>query len=119
MLSEVEIICLTLIAAAIAATSQYLMKRSIHKFNINIKGIFSLFKNKFLILSILVYLVSLVFYLIALSSGELSFVYPTFASTFLFVFIIAKLKLNEPITLHRGVGLVLIVIGIIIVALTY
>lgn len=119
MLNEIEIVGLTLMAAAVAATSQYLMKKSIHKFSIDIKGIFSLLKNKVLILSIFVYLISLIFYLIALSSGQLSFVYPTFASTFLFVFIIAKLKLNEPITLYRGVGLTLIVIGIIIVAMTY
>jgi uncharacterized membrane protein len=119
LLNEIEVIGFTLIAAAIAATSQYLMKKSIHKFSIDLKGIFSLFKNKFLIISIFVYLISLVFYLIALSSGELSFVYPTFATTFLFVFIIAKLKLNEPITLYRGIGITLIVIGVIIVAMTY
>ncbi|MEM0201051.1 MAG: hypothetical protein QXD23_01465 [Candidatus Micrarchaeaceae archaeon] len=119
MLNEFEVIGLTLFAAAIAATSQYLMKKSIHKFNISIKGIFSLLKNKFLLVSIFVYLISLVFYLIALSSGELSFVYPTFASTFIFVFIIAKLKLNETMTLHRSIGLILIVLGIFIVAMTY
>ena len=119
MFNEIEIILLTLIAAMIAAVSQYIMKSSVHKFSLNIKGGLSLFKNKGLVFGIVIYLLSLVFYLTALSSGQLSFVYPTFASTFIFVFLIAKFKLNENITNRRGVGLLLIIIGIIIIAMTY
>ena len=119
LIEEVIIIGLTLVAAAIAAVSQYIMKNAVHKFTFNIKGWISLFKNKMLIVGIGIYLFSLIFYLAALSSGELSFVYPTFASTFIFVFLIAKFKLNESITIKRGAGLMLIIIGIILVALTY
>ncbi len=119
LLGELDIILLTLIAAAIAAISQYIMKRSVHKFTLSIDGGISLLKNKGLLVGIGVYLSSLVFYLTALSSGELSFVYPTFASTFVFVFLIARFKLGEGIGLKRGLGLMLIVLGIIIVAMTY
>lgn len=119
LLGELDIILLTLIAAAIAAISQYIMKRSVHKFTLSIDGGISLLKNKGLLVGIGVYLSSLVFYLTSLSSGELSFVYPTFASTFVFVFLIARFKLGEGIGLKRGLGLMLIVLGIIIVAMTY
>ncbi len=121
MLGEFQIIALTLVAAAIAAFSQYVMKNAVHKFSFSFSGtgIFSLLKNKRLLVGVGIYLVSLVFYLVALSSGQLSFVYPTFASTFVFVFLFARFRLHESITYRRYVGLALIILGIVLVALTY
>ncbi|MGC8479583.1 MAG: hypothetical protein ACP5M9_02860 [Candidatus Micrarchaeia archaeon] len=119
LVNEFYIIALTFIAAGIAAISQYILKRSVHKFEFGIKGVISLIKNKYLILGIGIYLVSLIFYLVALSSGELSFVYPTFASTFIFIFLISHFKLNEKMNMHRLLGLIFIILGIFIVALTY
>ncbi len=115
---ELYILILTLIAALIAAFSQYIFKRSLPKFKMNLKGILSLFKYPWLITAGLMYVVSLIIYLFALKSGELSFVYPAFASTFIFVLLIAKFSLKEHMSANQIVGLLLVFIGIFLVTMT-
>ena len=119
MYQEESIIVITLIAAAFAAFAQYLFKRYVPAFDLKKHHIKQLFKNKGLWAGGVVYLVSLVIYLKALKTGELSFVYPTFASTFIFVSIISRYLLGEKFNRKRVFGILLIIIGITIVALTY
>lgn len=95
------------------------MKRSIKEFRLNPREILKLVTNKGLVCGILLYFVGAVFYLFALSSGELSFVYPIFASTFLFVLILSIFVLKEKTSWVRVVGVGLVVLGIVLVALTY
>ncbi len=119
MFGEVEIIALTLVAAALAATSQYFMKKYVHKFQFDIKGALTLLKNRGILVSIGLYFFSAVFYLLALNSGELDFVYPIFASTFIFVLIISAVMFREHIGKKRLLGVLLVVFGIVIIAMTY
>jgi len=119
MLSELSIIAMTLLAAVIAAVAQYVFKRSVPRFDFKKGGIRSLVKSKGIWAGGIIYLVSLVVYLKALGSGQLSFVYPTFASAFVFVTLISHFLLREKLNLKRVSGIALVVIGIIIVALTY
>ncbi len=107
-------------AALLAATAQYFFKKYIRHFNVNMKGIYELAKNKHAILGLFLYLASFVIYIYALSKApSISFVYPVFASSFVFVFIISRIKFGEEINLKRYVGIALVIIGIIIVAFTY
>lgn len=119
MLDELDIVILTIISAAIAAGSQYFMKNSIHKFRLNISGIISLLKNKGVMAGIGMYLLGSVFYLFALDSGELSFVYSIFSSTFIFVLLISYFVLREGISKTRLLGTALIILGILVIAFTY
>jgi uncharacterized membrane protein len=119
MVSEIVIVSATLCAAFIAALAQYLFKRSMPKISLNPRSLFLLIKDKGIVLGALLYLVSLVIYLYALRHGELSFVYPTFASAFVFVFLMSHFVLKEGISRRRALGMAAIIAGIIIVAVTY
>ncbi len=116
MLSKPVVIIITLIAAAIAAAAQYIFKRHVPKFKFSMDDMLSLAKNRKLIAGVVVYVVGLAFYLLALNSGELSFVYPAFSSTFIFVIVISHFKLKEPIGYARMTGILFIIIGIFMVS---
>ena len=116
MLSLEYVIGLTVISAAIVAYAQYVFKRGIHRFRLSVSGIISLVRNRMVIAGILIYVLGLVFYLVALGSGELSFVYPAFSSTFIFVILISHFALKERIGYARLAGIILIIAGIALVA---
>ena len=115
----VYIVGITLVSALLAALAQYLFKSSIKKFGLNIKEVLDALLNKKVIAGIIVYMISLVIYLAALHYGELSFVYPFIASTFIFVMLISKYKIGEKVGRMRVLGIILIVLGIALTALTY
>ncbi len=94
MATEIYLIITTLFAAAIAALAQYLFKRSVPRFRLGLEGVRALLTEKGIWAGGLAYLASLAIYLKALGSGELSFVYPTFASTFVFVALISHFALR-------------------------
>jgi uncharacterized membrane protein len=117
MLSVVEVIAVTVVSAAIVAGAQYLFKKGVPKFSASIAGILSLAHNRMVIAGIVVYVAGLLVYLVALGSEQLSFVYPAFSSTFIFVILISHFKLNERITTARLAGVALIIVGILLVSL--
>ena len=119
MLAETAVVLLTLAAAMITAAAQYLFKRAIPKFGLSVREIVMLLKNRSILLGLFAYVVSLFLYLIALGSGQLSFVYPLFSSTFIFVMLISHFAFNERISARRMVGVLLILAGISMIALTY
>ncbi|VVB77077.1 4-amino-4-deoxy-L-arabinose-phosphoundecaprenol flippase subunit ArnE [uncultured archaeon] len=114
------IIALTLTAAAISAFSQYLFKRNVKEFAFSIKGMMTVLRNRYTLLGLGMYFVSFLLYIYALHIAPIiSFVYPVFASTFIFVLLISKFVLHEKTTLPRVLGLCLIILGITLVSLTY
>ncbi|MDE1855460.1 MAG: EamA family transporter [Candidatus Micrarchaeota archaeon] len=120
MLGAIEIIGITLLSAVIAASAQYLYKRGIAKFRFSLKEIINEFKKRDILLGGTLYIVSLAVYLYALDNAPLiSFVYPVFASTFVFVLLISKLVFHERINLHRVAGMALIILGIAVISLTF
>ncbi len=116
MLNTGLVIVLTVVAAAIVAYAQYVFKRGVHKFTLNLSGMVSLLRNRMVIIGGVVYVIGLGFYLVALGSGELSFVYPAFSSTFIFVIIISHFALKERIGYARLSGILLIIAGIALVS---
>ncbi len=110
-----DVIFLTLFASLIISIAQLMFKKSI-KGVIGIKGLFGLAKNRGVIIGVILYFIGLIFYIKALSNGELSLVYPIFASSFIFVTIISSIALKEKINLYRIIGVLLIFLGIVIVA---
>jgi len=119
MLPTIAVIAITLIAAAIAASAQYIYKTSIKKFEFSVRELRVVLMNRRLLLGIGLYVVSLLVYLYALNAAPvISFVYPIFASTFIFVFLISHHVLKERVSMHRAIGMLLVVLGIAIISVT-
>lgn len=119
MLDLLYIIVLTLISALMIAYAQYNFKKEMPKFHMTKDGIVSILKKNDIRLGLVLYIIALGIYLVALSLGELSLVYPIFASVFLFVLLISRQLLKESIGIPRVIGIVLIISGIILTALTF
>ena len=114
------VIFITLVAALIASFSQIVFKRSMDNRIDGIRDFFTLLKKRDVILGFAGYLVSLIIYLYALSgkNAPLSIVYPTFASTFIFISIISYFYLNEKFGAKRIIGILLVFAGIFIIAIS-
>ncbi len=120
MLGAVEVIGLTLVAAVFTAMAQYLFKLNVKEFEFSMGRIVAVLSRKGTVAGVCLYFVGLVFYIYALSNEPtISLVYPIFASTFIFVLLISKFTLNEPINARRVLGMLLITAGIGVVALTF
>jgi multidrug transporter EmrE-like cation transporter len=119
MLSVALVILITLAAAVIAAAAQYIFKKSAKEFKLNIEGIINTFKRRSTLLGLTMYLISLIVYLYALHETPIvSFVYPVFASSLIFVLLISMYALKERVNLHRVLGIILILLGIVIISFT-
>ncbi|MDE1850814.1 MAG: hypothetical protein KGH54_03410 [Candidatus Micrarchaeota archaeon] len=119
MLDLLYIIVLTLISALMIAYAQYNFKKEMPKFEMTIKGIKSILHNRGILFGMVVYIISLGIYLVALSLGQLSIVYPIFASVFIFVMLVSRQMLRELVSPVRMLGVGLIVLGIVLTALTF
>ncbi len=120
MASELEVISLTLVAALIAAYAQYLFKRHLKSFGLNVRDMLGALLERYVLIGLVLYGLSFLLYIYALDKAPIiSFVYPIFASTFVFVFLISKFVLKEPVGFARSLGIALIIIGITAIAFTY
>lgn len=112
------VIFITLIAALIASFAQILFKNSMVSTLSGIRSILRLFLKKKVILGFMGYIISLVIYLYALKAAPLSVVYPTFASSFIFITLLSAIFLKERINKTRLAGIVLVFIGIVIIGIS-
>jgi drug/metabolite transporter (DMT)-like permease len=112
-----EVILLTLFAALVSSFAQLEFKRSVGRIS-SARDVLALASNKGVLIGVVGYVASLGIYLFALSGSGLSFVYPLFASSFIFVTLLSALILKERVTAIRIAGILFIFIGISIVALS-
>ena len=112
-----EVIFLTLLAALVSSFAQLMFKKSVKKID-SIAHIIGLLKNRGVLLGLLGYGVGFLLYLPGLAAGQLSVVYPIFASTFIFVTLLSATILKEKIAVLRWVGVLLVFAGITIVAIS-
>ncbi len=78
--------------------------------------IISVFLDPHVLFGLIMYALSTVFWLIALSRMELSFVYPFISLTYVLVLALSYLVLKESIGLNKIAGTVLIILGLIIIS---
>ena len=83
--------------------------------NFSISGIISMFFNPIVVLGLFMYGLSTIFWLIALSQKDLSYVYPFISLTFIFVLFLSYFVLKEQISTARIVGTLIIIIGLMVV----
>jgi drug/metabolite transporter (DMT)-like permease len=80
-----------------------------------LSGIISMFLNPLVILGLCMYGLSTIFWLVALSQRDLSYVYPFIALTFLIVLLVSKFILHENIGIYRIAGTLIIISGLILI----
>ena len=85
----------------------------IDKFSIS--GIISMFLNPIVLLGLCMYGLSTVFWLVALSQKDLSYVYPFISLTFIIVLLLSHFVLKEQVSTARIVGTLIIIGGLMIV----
>ena len=126
MEKEVNIIfALTLVLICIfaGAIGQICFKHgmwNIHKINgieylLKFKTIFEVITNKYVILGVFLYGFSFILWLGALSTLDVSFMYPLLSLCYVITAILAFVFLKENITLFRWSGIALVVIGCFII----
>ncbi len=114
------IIFLTLVAAAIVSVSQIAFKEAVGKKPLSISGVFGLaLRSKKIWIGTAGYVLGLIVYLYVLSEAPLSVVYPLFASSFIFVLALSGVVLKEHVSSGRLLGVIVVVFGIVLIALSY
>ncbi|MDE1856959.1 MAG: EamA family transporter [Candidatus Micrarchaeota archaeon] len=113
------VIFLTLVAAVVASLAQLVYKHSLREKVSGWRGLVKAARRTPLLLGVVLYLVALGVYLVALGDAPLSIVYPTFASTFIFIAIISAVWFKERINAKRALGLLVVFLGIVLIAMSY
>ena len=75
---------------------------------------FSMLLNPYIIISLLLTLMSGVTWMIAMTKFDISYAYPFTTLGFVFVFVFSVILFDEPVNLHKIIGLVFIISGLII-----
>jgi multidrug transporter EmrE-like cation transporter len=116
-------VLLLLSAVASATLGQILLKKGVLVTGeVTLKGalikeLFKLLFNPFVFSGLVCYLISVIFWLSALSKTSLSFVYPFTALTFVLVMVASRLIFFESIPNMRYIGIGLICLGFLISSL--
>lgn len=119
MLNVYIVIFLTLVASLLASATQFLFKRAMPDGLQKVRHVLPLLKSRDVLSGIFLNLAAFGFYLYALASAPLSFVYPVFASTFIFTGLIAHFMFKERLSIRRILGMLIIFVGIAIISLTF
>ena len=101
---------LVLIATVIGSFGSVFLKKGANKLSFNIRA---LLKNYSLIIGIILYVTSSVFYIIALRFGELTVIYPLTSLSYVYISLLSVKFLNERMNTSKWSGIVLIIIGVI------
>jgi len=72
--------------------------------------------NPYVLLGFVLYGLGTIFWLIALSKKDLSFVYPFISLTYILVLVLSSLVLKENIGINKIIGTIIIITGLIITA---
>jgi len=99
-------ILLAIVSTIFAALGALYFKKSSAKLRIK-----NIIKNKYLILGIIFYFGSSLFFIPALKFGDLSFIYPFVSLGYIWTVLLSVKFLKEKMTLVKWIAIVLIVIG--------
>lgn len=83
---------------------------------LNFKILFNIFTNKYILLGILLYVMGFILWLAAMSTLDVSFMYPMLSLAYVVTAILAVIFLGESVSLSRWAGIALVVIGCILIA---
>jgi drug/metabolite transporter (DMT)-like permease len=116
-MNAIVIIVIGVIFAAIGQVSWKLgMNQAGPMAAMNLAYISSVLLNPYVLLGFMMYGLSTVFWLIALSKKDLSFVYPFISLTYILVLALSSLVLKESIGIGKIAGTLAIIVGLIIIS---
>jgi len=116
-MNAIIIIIIGVVFAAIGQVSWKLgMNQAGQISAMNLAYISSVLLNPYVLLGFVMYGLSTVFWLIALSKRELSFVYPFISLTYILVLVLSSLVLKESIGINKVAGTVAIIAGLVIIS---
>lgn len=114
MNTEFWAIGLTLSAALIGSFGALFFKFAADEFSFNLIRII---KNKYLYFAIFYYVLATVLFIPALKGGELSFLYPLSATSYILISLLSTIFLKEKINFWRWLGIFTIIFGIFLMGL--
>ena len=85
---------------------------------LNFTSMTAVLQNPYVLLGFVMYGLSTIFWLVALSKKDLSFVYPFISLTYILVLVLSSLVLKESIGLNKIAGTLAIIIGLIMISRT-
>ena len=113
-----HVVLIILIGITFASLGQILWKIGMDEigavYEISLLNIIPMIYNVYIISGLLSYGIGTIFWLIALSRADLSFVYPFIALTFVIIFTASFFLFHEQISLMRLFGAIVIISGIIV-----
>ncbi len=102
-------IILVLVSTLFAAVGALLLKKSSAKFSFNIKRII---KNRYLLIGIIVYFASSLFFIPALKFGDLSLLYPFASLGYIWTALLSIRFLREKMNNFKWIAILLIIVGV-------
>lgn len=115
-------ILIILIGVTLAALGQVSWKSGMNELgeisSYNLVTLLDIISNPYIFFGLVMYGLGTVFWLVALSKKDLSFVYPFVSLTYILVLVMSSLVLKENIGTNKIVGTLAITIGLIIIART-
>ncbi|OIO63417.1 hypothetical protein COY26_04920 [Candidatus Woesearchaeota archaeon CG_4_10_14_0_2_um_filter_33_10] len=114
MKTELWSILLVFIGTIIGSFGALYLKIGSKDISINIK---KLIRNYKLILGFVFYGISSIFFIIALTGGELSVLYPLCAASYIWVCLLSMKFLDEKMNKLKWLGIITIIIGIIFIGI--
>ena len=119
------VIIILLLSAITASFGQVAFKKGVSlaggiALGFNLDAILAMLRTIFtpyVIIGLLLYALSTLLWLAALSKCSLNFAYPFTAVTFVLVFVLSTVLLKEPLPLSRIIGMAVIIGGIFIVSI--
>ena len=110
-------IMIILISVIFAAIGQVAWKFGMNQIGtLSLSSLVSALLNPFVLLGFVMYGLSTIFWLIALSKKDLSFVYPFISLTYVLVLLLSSMLLKESIGINKFIGTLIIITGLIMIA---
>lgn len=116
-MNAIIIIIISIIFAAFGQVSWKLGINQAGTFaTLNFASLSSVLLNPYVLVGFVMYGLSTIFWLIALSKKDLSFVYPFISLTYVLVLVLSSMVLKESIGMNKIAGTLMIIIGLIIIS---
>ncbi len=100
-------------ATFIGSIGALYLKKSSNKFNLSLEGTI---KNKELLIGVLFYGISSIFFIVTLKFGPLSILYPVVATSYIWVALLSVKFLNERMNILKWLGIIFIILGVVLIA---
>lgn len=117
-------ITLVLVCVLIGAFGQIVWKQGMSSMDkitnveelLNFKTIFNIFINRYILFGIVLYGSAFILWLAAMSTLDISFMYPLLSLAYVVTTVFAVSFLGEVVTFSRWAGIALVVIGCVLIA---